>query len=81
VSEETNSHNAQHHRQTDRQTDNRTMSIANHTVAVRSAENGTLGIDRLFTDINIAGKRDHWPASEDISLHVTLPYLTFIAWN
>jgi len=52
------------------------MSIANHTVAVRSAENGTLGIDRLFTDINIAGKRDHWPASEDISLHVTLPYLT-----
>jgi len=33
------SHNAQRYRQTDRRTDNRLMPIADHTVAVRSANN------------------------------------------
>jgi len=60
VSEETNSHNAQRHRQTDGQQDD--VNSQSYCVAVRLAKNGTPGVDRLFTDINIAGKRGHWPA-------------------
>jgi len=62
---------------TDRQTDGQQDDVnsQSYCVAVRSAKHGTLGVDRLFTDINIAGKRDHWPTLEDISLYITLSYL------